>query len=117
MMNAQEIIRYIAESEKKTPVKITIKEKAPIDYGDAQVFGCVDKIVFGDWKKLGPVIEANRDKIADMVILSDDPYTMPSGELKNLQVEQLYLAGKPYESCREPIAKAVLRGLCSGRKV
>ena len=56
-------------------------------------------------------------KIADMVILSDDPYTMPSGELKNLQVEQLYLAGKPYESCREPIAKAVLRGLCSGRKV
>lgn len=56
-------------------------------------------------------------KIADMVILSDDPYTVPSGELKNLQVEQLYLAGKPYESCREPIAKAVLRGLCSGRKV
>ena len=44
MMNAQEIIRYIAESEKKTPVKITIKEKAPIDYGDAQVFGCGDKI-------------------------------------------------------------------------
>ena len=35
MMNAQEIIRYIAESEKKTPVKITIKEKAPIDYGDS----------------------------------------------------------------------------------
>lgn len=56
-------------------------------------------------------------KIADMVILSDDPYTVPSGELKNLQVEQLYLAGKPYESCREPLAKAVLRGLCSGRKV
>lgn len=85
MMNAQEIIRYIAESEKKTPVKITIKEKAPIDYGDAQVFGCGDKIVFGDWKKLGPVIEANRDKIADMVIENDCRNSaIPLLDIKNI---------------------------------
>ena len=49
-MNAQEIINYIATSEKKTPVKLTVKEKAPIDYGNAKVFGAGDKIVFGDWK-------------------------------------------------------------------
>jgi len=85
MMNAQEIIRYIAESEKKTPVKITIKEKAPIDYGDAQVFGCGDKVVFGDWKKLGPVIEANRDKIADMVIENDCRNSaIPLLDIKNI---------------------------------
>ena len=30
-MNAQEIIHYIATSEKKTPVKLYIKSKAPID--------------------------------------------------------------------------------------
>ena len=85
MMNAQEIIRYIAESEKKTPVKITIKEKAPIDYGDALVFGCGDKIVFGDWKKLGPVIEANRDKIADMVIENDCRNSaIPLLDIKNI---------------------------------
>ena len=43
-MNAQEIIRYISEAEKKTPVKLYIKEKRPIDYGEAQVFGAGDKI-------------------------------------------------------------------------
>ena len=32
-MDAQEIIRYIAQSEKKTPVKVYVKERAPIDYG------------------------------------------------------------------------------------
>ena len=47
-MNAQEIIAYIAQAEKKTPVKLYIKEKAPINYGHAKVFGCGDKIVFGD---------------------------------------------------------------------
>ena len=46
-MNAQEIIHYIATSEKKTPVKLYIKSKAPIDFGDAKVFGAGDKIVFG----------------------------------------------------------------------
>ena len=44
-MNAQELINYIANSEKKTPVKLYIKEKAPIDYGDAKVFGAGDRIV------------------------------------------------------------------------
>ena len=71
MMNAQEIIHYIATAEKKTPVKITIREKAPIDYGTAQVFGAGDKVVFGDWKVLGPILEANKDKIDDMVIEND----------------------------------------------
>ena len=56
-MNAQELIRYISESEKKTPVKIYIKEKRPIDYGNAQVFGPGDKVVFGDWKALKPILE------------------------------------------------------------
>lgn len=70
-MNAQEIINYIASSEKKTPVKLYIKETAPIDYGSAKVFGAGDKIVFGDWKELGDIINANRDKIADIVIEND----------------------------------------------
>ena len=38
-MDAQEIINYIATSEKKTPVKLYINETAPIDYGGAKVFG------------------------------------------------------------------------------
>ncbi len=67
-MNAQEIINYIATAEKKTPVKITLRENSPIDFGSAQVFGAGDKIVFGDWKELGPIIEANKDKIDDIFI-------------------------------------------------
>lgn len=70
-MNAQEIIKFIAESEKKTPVKLYVKEKAPIDFEDAKVFGAGDKIVFGDWKKLQPILEANKDKIEDIVIEND----------------------------------------------
>ncbi|MBQ0005245.1 MAG: 2,3,4,5-tetrahydropyridine-2,6-dicarboxylate N-acetyltransferase [Clostridiales bacterium] len=70
-MNAQEIINYIATAEKKTPVKLYVKENEAIDYGDAKVFGAADKIVFGDWKELAPIIEANQDKIADIVIEND----------------------------------------------
>lgn len=70
-MNAQEIINYIATAEKKTPVKVYIRETSPIDYGSAQVFGAGDKIVFGDWKELGPILEANKENIADMVIEND----------------------------------------------
>lgn len=72
MMNAQEIITYIATAEKKTPVKIYIKETLPIDYGSAKVFGtAADKIVFGDWKELGPILEANKTHIKDLVIEND----------------------------------------------
>ena len=70
-MNAQEIIQFIASAEKKTPVKLYIKENAPIDFGDAQVFGAGDKIVFGDWGQLQPILEANQEKIADIVIEND----------------------------------------------
>ena len=68
-MNAQEIIQYIASAEKKTPVKLYVKEKEAIDYGpEARVFGIGDKIVFGDWKDLQKVVEDNQDKIEDIVI-------------------------------------------------
>ena len=70
-MNAQELINYIATAPKKTPVKLYVKEKSPIDYGAAKVFGAGDKIVFGDWAELAPILEANRDSIEDIVIEND----------------------------------------------
>lgn len=70
-MNAQEIIEYIGSAEKKTPVRLYVKERGDVDYGAAKVFGAGDKIVFGDWRELGPIIEANRDKIEDIVIEND----------------------------------------------
>ena len=70
-MDAQEIIRYISESKKKTPVRLFVKEKRAIDYGSAQVFGVGDKIVFGEWNELKPILEAHADDIADIVIEND----------------------------------------------
>ena len=70
-MQAQEIIQYISQAEKQTPVKLYVKETAPIDYGAAKVFGAGDKVVFGDWRELGPILEANRENIAELVVESD----------------------------------------------
>ncbi len=61
-MNAQEIIEYIRTSEKKTPVKVYVWETEPVEFPGCRVFpaapGC--KIVFGDWKVVGPILENNR---------------------------------------------------------
>ena len=71
-MNAEEIINFIATSEKKTPVKLYVREKPgqKIDYaanaakGQVKVFGSrKGKIVFGDWADLQPVLEENADCI------------------------------------------------------
>ena len=76
-MNAQEIIDYIANSEKKTPVKLYVNETAPIDFGSAQVFtggesgGVRSRIVFGDWVELAPILKDNADKIAQLVVEND----------------------------------------------
>lgn len=71
-MNAQEIIDYIANSEKKTPVKVYVNLTEPVDFGSAQVFGeGKSRIVFGDWKELAPILEANAGKISDCVIEND----------------------------------------------
>ncbi|MBQ6622923.1 MAG: 2,3,4,5-tetrahydropyridine-2,6-dicarboxylate N-acetyltransferase [Mogibacterium sp.] len=70
-MDAREIIQFIRDAEKKTPVKVYVKEKEQVDYGTAKEFGIGDKIVFGDWKELGPLLEANADKIEDLVIEND----------------------------------------------
>jgi len=70
-MNAQELIQYIATAPKKTPVKLYVKQNAPIDFGSAKVFGAGDSIVFGDWAELEPIVAANRDKIEDIVIEND----------------------------------------------
>ena len=72
MMNAQEIIAYIGAAEKKTPVKVYINEREPIDYSSAQVFGeGRSRVVFGDWRELGPLLAANAERIADMVVEND----------------------------------------------
>ncbi len=85
-MNAQELIHYIATAEKKTPVKLYVKERAPIDYEDAKVFGAGDKVVFGEWGKLAPILEKHRDDIEDIVIENDRRNSaVPLLDMKNVR--------------------------------
>lgn len=76
-MNAQEIIDYIANSEKKTPVKVYVNTTGPVDFGSAKVFGSANAqgggsfVVFGDWSELGPILEANAGRITDTVVEND----------------------------------------------
>ena len=72
-MNAAELIEYIRTAEKKTPVKVYIWERFPTSFPNAKIFPAGDgaKIVFGDWRDIGPAIEAQQDAIADIVIERD----------------------------------------------
>ena len=99
-MNAQEIIEYIRTSEKKTPVKVYVWEKTPVEFPGCQVFpaaeGC--KIVFGDWKDIAPVLQANefahleienncRNSAIPMLDLKDIPARIEPGAIIREQVE------------------------------
>ena len=70
-MNANEIIQYISTAKKKTPVKVYIKEKRPLPFENCKIFGCTDRIVFGEWSDIRPVIEKYADDIEDIVVESD----------------------------------------------
>lgn len=50
-------------------------------------------------------------KIADMVILSENPYEVPKENLSKLKVEKLILAGQDYKSARRPVGRAIWDGL------
>ena len=52
-------------------------------------------------------------KVADMVILSDNPYEAEPEKLKDIKVEGLILSGRSYESAVTPLGKCIWRGLFS----
>lgn len=85
-MNAEEIIAFISNAEKKTPVKVYLRQNAPIDFGSAKVFGSGEcHVVFGDWKELQPILTANAEKIEDMVVENDRRNSaVPLLDLKNI---------------------------------
>ncbi|MBH9968404.1 2,3,4,5-tetrahydropyridine-2,6-dicarboxylate N-acetyltransferase [Rossellomorea oryzaecorticis] len=74
MMDANEIISFIQNSTKSTPVKVYVKgELDGIDFGaSSQTF--IDGktgVVFGEWNELSKVLEDNSDKIEDYVLEND----------------------------------------------
>ena len=56
-------------------------------------------------------------KVADMVILSENPYEMQVSELGKLKVESLLLGGVPYAGQRQGFISAVLKGIIGSSKI
>lgn len=99
-MNAQEIIEYIRTSEKKTPVKVYVWEKEPVVFPGCREFSGApgNKIVFGDWKDIAPVLEAHefehveienncRNSAIPMLDLKDIPARIEPGAILREQVQ------------------------------
>ena len=55
-------------------------------------------------------------KFADMVILSENPYTVEPERLAEIKVEELILSGKPYESAVTSLGKCIMNGLFSNNR-
>ena len=66
-----------------------------------------------DEKERGSLEEG---KIADMVILSENPYTIESSKLSSIKVTKLILGGKDYESANQNVFGAIFSGIFSKRK-
>ena len=99
MMNAQEIIAYIRDAEKKTPVKVYVWENEPVSFPSCQEFPAGEhcKIVFGDWKDVAPVLESHefrhleienncRNSAIPMLDLKDIPARIEPGAIIREQV-------------------------------
>ncbi|WP_333637046.1 2,3,4,5-tetrahydropyridine-2,6-dicarboxylate N-acetyltransferase, partial [Ligilactobacillus animalis] len=67
-LNAQEIINFIANADKKTPVKVYLIADLDIP-NEIKVFGGADSaVLFGDWQVVKPFLATNQTKIKDYVI-------------------------------------------------
>ncbi|RDU38408.1 2,3,4,5-tetrahydropyridine-2,6-dicarboxylate N-acetyltransferase [Neobacillus piezotolerans] len=74
MMDANEIISFIQNAKKSTPVKVYIKgELEGIDFGsDTKTFITGNTgVIFGEWADINPVLERKQAKIDDYVVESD----------------------------------------------
>jgi tetrahydrodipicolinate N-acetyltransferase len=74
MMDANEIISFIQNSTKSTPVKVYVKGNLEgINFGEsAQTFITGNTgVVFGEWAEIQDAIETNKAMIEDYVIEND----------------------------------------------
>ncbi|MDH6363029.1 tetrahydrodipicolinate N-acetyltransferase [Enterococcus sp. PF1-24] len=73
-MDAYEIIKYIGDSKKRTPVKVTLKGQLKgLDFPETiQNFtNCKTGVLFGEWEDIKAFLTANKDLIEDYVIEND----------------------------------------------
>lgn len=85
-MDAIQIINFIRDSKKQTPVKVYVNLKEEVSFENCKVFGSEkSKVVFGDWSVIKPQLEQNADKIFDYVIENDCRNSaIPLLDMKNI---------------------------------
>lgn len=88
-MDANEIISYIQNAKKSTPVKVYIKGEgvASLDFGEsAKVFGEGNHAtVFGEWAEVQKTLEENESVIEDYAVESDRRNSaIPLLDMKNI---------------------------------
>ena len=64
-MDAREIIEFIANSPKKTPVKVYLKKEPDFDCSPAQVYG---NVIFGDFADILPILENNGISLEECLV-------------------------------------------------
>lgn len=89
MMDANEIISFISNSKKSTPVKVYIKGEnlKTIDFGEnVKDFVHNDSgVLFGEWKDIEPLLKEHKDSIEDYVVENDRRNSaIPTLDLKNV---------------------------------
>lgn len=87
-LNAEEIINYIGNAPKKTPVKVFVKgELDKVDFpSEIQNFTeAKSGVIFGDWQDIEPFLKANQALITDYHIENDARNSaVPLLDLKNI---------------------------------
>ncbi len=82
----EELIQRIAGAERRTPVKVYLWERSPVEFSGCRVFsgnGC--RLIFGEWEKIKPVLQAHRAQIADYYVECDcRKSAIPLLELRDL---------------------------------
>ncbi|PLR87240.1 MULTISPECIES: 2,3,4,5-tetrahydropyridine-2,6-dicarboxylate N-acetyltransferase [Bacillus] len=89
MMDANEIISFIQNSTKSTPVKVYVNgDLEGIDFGaSAKTFiNGNTGVIFGEWSEISSALEANSAKIEDYVIENDRRNSaIPLLDMKNIK--------------------------------
>ncbi|MGL4522835.1 MAG: 2,3,4,5-tetrahydropyridine-2,6-dicarboxylate N-acetyltransferase [Bacilli bacterium] len=88
-MNANEIIQFISESKKKTPVKVYIKGNVSELTFPESVQAFVETqtaVVFGEWSEIKEVLETQKANITDYVVENDRRNSaIPMLDLKEIE--------------------------------
>lgn len=88
LTDANEIIQFIQQSEKTTPVKVYLKgdlSEIALDPAIKSFISEKNGVIFGDWKLIQPFLSKHANKIEDYVVESDRSNSaIPLLDTKNL---------------------------------